>query len=125
MHWDQHINIWTKWLGKCFNYLNQHFVKQNSLETVSQKAESLFKTQVFMSIKINVYKAIMEEFEKERDGNVVDTHSLQQTIQMIIRFGENRDNEEEDFYKELEEMYIKETSLYYSIRGPKYLKEYT
>ena len=33
-HWDKHINIFVKWLGKCFRYLDQHYVKQFSLETV-------------------------------------------------------------------------------------------
>lgn len=85
-HWDQFINIFVKWLGKCFHYLNQHYVKQNSLETVSQKGESLFKVQVFMNIKVNVYKSILSEFEKERDEKIVDTHSLKQIIIMIIKF---------------------------------------
>lgn len=67
-HWDKHVNIFVKWLGKCFRYLDQHYVKQYSLETVSTKGESLFKLNVFVPIKISVFNAIVKEFEKERDG---------------------------------------------------------
>ena len=123
-HWDLHINIFVKWLGKCFKYLDQHYVKNNSMDTVGLKGEILFKTQIFMTIKVNVYNAIMEEFEKERDGKVIDDQSLKQVIEMLIKFKQTQ-NEEEDFYKELEELYVSETSRYYSIAGKDYLKDYT
>lgn len=67
-HWDKHMNIFVKWLGKCFRYLDQHYVKQYSLETVVTKGETLFRANVFIPVKVNVLNAIMKEFEKEREG---------------------------------------------------------
>jgi hypothetical protein len=43
---------------------------------------------------------------------------------MIIKFRTNP-NDDTDFYKELEDLFTKETSRYYSIKGEQYLKEYT
>jgi hypothetical protein len=77
-----------------------------------------------MPVKVNVFKAIMEEFAKERDGKIIDDLSLKQVIQMIIQFRETM-SDESDFYTELEEMFIKETSKYYNICGKEYLQDYT
>lgn len=94
--------------------MDQHYVKQFSLETVYTKGESLFKVNIFIPIKVNALKAIMDEFAKERDGKMIDDLSLKQVIQMIIQFRGNS-SDEGDFYSELEDMFIKETSKYYNI----------
>ena len=77
---------------------------------------------MFIVIKQNVFKAIMQEFEKERDGLVIDDYSLKQVISMIIRFKEGA-SEEENFYEELEDLYIHETRQYFAKFGP--LEDYT
>lgn len=123
-HWDKHMNIFVKWLGKCFRYLDQHYVKQYSLETVAIKGESLFRANVFLAVKVNVLNAIMKEFEKERDGMCIDDFSLKRVIQMIIKFRENQ-SDDCDFYKELEDQFIRETSRYYNIKGEELLKNYS
>ena len=123
-HWDKHMNIFVKWLGKCFRYLDQHYVKQQSLETVAIKGESLFRSHVFFPIKLNVLDAIIDEFEKEREGECIDDFSLKQVIQMIIKFRSNT-SDEVDFYKELEEMFTRETSRYYNMKGKEFLRDYT
>mgnify|MGYP001547989037 CR=1 FL=1 len=43
---------------------------------------------------------------------------------MIIKFRTNT-NDDTNFYKELEDLFAKETSRYYNIRGEHYLKDYT
>lgn len=103
-YWDNHINIFVKWLGKCFKYLDQHYVRQFSLEPVLTKGQTLFKANVFLSIKLNVMQAIIYELEQEREGECIDDLSLKQVIQMIIKFRENSNDDESDFYKELEEL---------------------
>lgn len=123
-HWDKHMNIFVKWLGKCFRYLDQHYVKQFSLETVAQKGESLFRAKIFISVKVNVMNAIIKEFEKEREGECIDDLSLKQVIQMIIKFRHNS-ADEADYYKELEDLFIKETARYYNLKGIEYLKDYS
>lgn len=65
----------------------------------------------------------MEEFEKERNGDIIH-HSIKSIIDMILKFKHSA-NDDTDFYKELEEMLVKETSRYYSLKGAEYLKEYT
>jgi len=101
-HWDKHMNIFVKWLGKCFRYLDQHYVQQFSLEKVSVKGESLFRANVFLAIKVNVMNAIMKEFEKEREGECID-YSIKTVIDMIIKFRHNN-SDGTDFYKELEDL---------------------
>lgn len=43
---------------------------------------------------------------------------------MIIKFRENP-QDDTDFYKELEDLFIKDTSRYYSIKGKEFIKNYT
>lgn len=124
MHWDKYINIFVKWLGKCFRYLDQHYVKQFNLETVAVKGESLFRANIFLAIKSNVLSAIMKEFEKERDGECIDDFSLKQVIQMIVKFRQNQ-QDDTDFYKELEDLFTKETAKYYNIKSREYLHNFT
>jgi cullin 1 len=122
-HWDKHMNIFVKWLGKCFRYLDQHYVKQQSLETVANRGESLFRIHVFIPVKINVFKAIIQEFEKEREGEWIDGFSLISVLQMIIKF-KDWFSDEVDFYTELKEFYKKETATYYNIKGKEFLRDY-
>ena len=122
-HWDKHVNIFVKWLGKCFRYLDQHYVKQYSLETVSAKGESLFKLNVFVPIKISVFNAIVKEFEKEREGEWIDDYSLKVVIQMIIKFKECA-TDDQDYYKELENQFINDTKRYYAIQAKNFLTKY-
>lgn len=122
-HWDTHVNIFVKWLGKWFRYLDQHYVKQYSLETVSAKGESLFKLNVFVPIKISVFNAIVKEFEKERDGEWIDDYSLKVVIQMIIKFNEHS-LDEQDYFKELENQVIGDTVRYYSKEAKSFLSKY-
>lgn len=122
-HWDKHVNIFVKWLGKWFRYLDQHYVQQFSLEKVSEKGESLFRVNVFLAVKVQVLQAIMQEFEKEREGEIID-YSTKTVIDMIIKFRHTA-NDDTDFYKELEDLLVKETSRYYSKKGIEFLKDYS
>ena len=123
-HWDKHVNIFVKWLGKCFRYLDQHYVKQYSYESIADKGESLFKQLVFAPIKIKVYNAIVNEFNKEREGEWIDDYSLKTVIQMIIRFKETIGVDEIDYLNELEANYIAGTKSYCIKKSEDFLNKY-
>jgi hypothetical protein len=67
-----------------------------------------------LAIKVNVFQAIMQEFEKEREGEIID-YSTKTVIDMIIRFRHSA-NDDTDFYKELEDILVKDTSRYYNMK---------
>ena len=124
VHWDEYVNIFVKWLSKCFRYLDQHYVVQYSYQTISEKGESLFKTYVFIPMKTTIFTAIMNEFNNERDGEWIDDYSLKTVIKMIIRFKETMNVEEVDYLQELQRLYITETQKYYFKKSPEYLNKY-
>jgi len=75
-YWDKYLNIFVKWLKKCFQYLDQHHTKQYNVEKLEPRGISLFKEHVFAPLKIKILEAFLESIQSMREDPSIPIYKL-------------------------------------------------
>eukprot|EP00697_Spironema_sp_BW2_P016544 gnl/Spiro4/7827_TR4126_c0_g1_i1.p1 gnl/Spiro4/7827_TR4126_c0_g1~~gnl/Spiro4/7827_TR4126_c0_g1_i1.p1 ORF type:complete len:762 (+),score=280.03 gnl/Spiro4/7827_TR4126_c0_g1_i1:237-2288(+) len=110
--WDNHVMM-TRFMKQFFAYLDRFHVKRLNLPTLYEVGMQKFKTCVFDVTKHdNLGAAAIQMITTERHGERIDRTLLKSAIQIFIEMGMGS----MDVYtKDFEDMFLKETRMFYSV----------
>lgn len=118
--WTNH-KLYVKWMDRFFQYLDRYYVKIRSVDPMSTKGFSIFKTLVFDEIAPEVTKAILELINAERQGQEMPTEDVLKTVvDMYIELGIKS---LAIYSRELEESLLPATAAYYARQSRAWLSE--
>lgn len=97
-------NIFSKWMCKCFLFLDRQYLSSNMLLSLHETSMNIFKNVIFQKDKYNVYNDVMKIINDKRDGLLVDKTLIKQYLDIIRYF---------DLEHEFSIVYIKESNIYF------------
>lgn len=107
--WKNH-KLMTKWMKKIFNYLDRYYIVRYNMPSLESVGIECFKTTVYEELKVKTRQAVLKEMEKDREGEIVDTDLLRDTLSIFQEVGMGN----MDAYKNDFEVYMLEcTGEYY------------
>ena len=86
--WNDH-KVMKKWLFDFFRYLDRFYVKRHGKKGLNDVALQRFKLLVFDQVKARVTRAIIEQMERDRNGEVIDRQMLHDVIHLYIEIGQS------------------------------------
>jgi cullin 1 len=95
--WKNH-KLMTKWMKKIFNYLDRYYIVRYNVPNLESVGIECFKTAVYEELKVKARQAVLKEMEKDREGEIVDTDLLRDTLSIFQEVGMgNMDAYKNDF----------------------------
>eukprot|EP01113_Clastostelium_recurvatum_P013364 TRINITY_DN1704_c0_g1_i1.p1 TRINITY_DN1704_c0_g1~~TRINITY_DN1704_c0_g1_i1.p1 ORF type:complete len:773 (-),score=271.49 TRINITY_DN1704_c0_g1_i1:54-2312(-) len=136
---DFFVKKWVEWQQACkvldhiMAYLNRTWVKTqrqaNASEVyeVSLASDIQWRDTLFLPLKERLTGAMLALIEKERNGDVIQTHLISNCIQCFVRLGLNFDNPKETtlvIYKQkFEADFLHATETYYTIESSVFIEK--
>lgn len=107
--WKNH-KLMTKWMKKIFNYLDRYYIVRYNMPNLESVGIECFRSTVYEELKVKARQAVLKEMEKDREGEIVDTDLLRDTLSIFQEVGMGN----MDAYKNDFEVYMLEcTGEYY------------
>jgi len=117
--WKNH-KLMTKWMKKIFNYLDRYYVVRYNLATLESVAIECFRNTVYKELNVKARKAVLMQMERDREGEIVDTDLLRDTLSIFQEIGMGN----VDLYKTDFEVYMLEsTGEYYQKCASTWIQE--
>ena len=73
----------VKWMQRFFQYLDRFYVELNQLTSLKDQGYKIFKGTVFLPLLSQIVSAVLEQIEKERNGQFVDKDLLKSTVEIF------------------------------------------
>ncbi|KAL9642055.1 hypothetical protein ABK040_004104 [Willaertia magna] len=134
--WNNFKNIFVKFCGIIFKYLDKFHVTEYSKRSLKEEAYYLFKTIIFDTIKIQLRHLILEKIDLDRKYFTISTFQSQRNVlklnleifiemnNYVEEFEDYIKKETEEFYYKLAEEWIEQCTLSeYLIKVKKQIKE--
>ena len=86
--WDDH-RLMRKWMFDFFRYLDRFYVKREGKKGLADVALARFRMIVFEQVKSRVTKAVLEQVERDRNGEVIDRQLLHDVVVLYIEMGQS------------------------------------
>ena len=86
--WDDH-RLMRKWMFDFFRYLDRFYVKRAGKKGLADVALARFRMIVFETVKGRVTKAVLEQVERDRNGEVIDRQLLHEVVMLYIEMGQS------------------------------------
>lgn len=86
--WEQH-ELMNKWMRRFFMYLDRYYVDFHKLPRLMDSGLSLFADCVFMHVKDDVAKAVIELIRRDRSGEHVDGGLVKRCVDVYVACGMN------------------------------------
>ena len=86
--WDDH-RLMRKWMFDFFRYLDRFYVKRAGKKPLADVALARFRMIVFEQVKGRVTKAVLEQVERDRNGEVIDRQLLHDVVVLYIEMGQS------------------------------------
>ena len=74
----------VKWMQRFFQYLDRFYVDMSSILNLTDQGFAQFKLNVFERLLNKITEAVLQQVEKDRNGEPVDTGLLQKVISIYI-----------------------------------------
>ena len=117
--WKNH-KLLTKWLSKIFNYLDRYYIVRYNLPRLQNVGIESFRNSVYKELHVKTRLAVLREMEKDREGEIVDTDLLRDTLSIFQEVGMGT----MDAYKKDFEVYMLEcTGEYYQKCASAWIQE--
>lgn len=84
--WKNH-KLMTKWLSKIFNYLDRYYIVRYNLPKLHNVGIESFRNSVYKELHVKTRLAVLKEMEKDREGEIVDTDLLRDTLSIFQEVG--------------------------------------
>lgn len=84
--WKNH-KLMVKWMKKIFNYLDRYYVVRYNLVDLHAVGVDAFKSIVYEEFKVKAREAVLAQMEKDREGEIVDTDLLRDTLAIFQEVG--------------------------------------
>lgn len=126
--------VGARYIDHIFSYLNRHWVKherdeggkQRGVYEVSVLCLVLWRDHFFLALAPQIVQSLLNEIERERDGEAVDAASLNECIQSMVAVGLDDQNSKRTnllFYaKHFEKPFLEATRTYYARESQVYLE---
>ena len=86
--WTDH-RLMRKWMFDFFRYLDRFYVKRAGKKPLADVALARFRMIVFEQVKGRVTKAVLEQVERDRNGEVIDRQLLHEVVTLYIEMGQS------------------------------------
>ena len=86
--WDNH-KIFVYWMRKIFCYLDRYHVKNKQVVPLFQAGLDIFREEIYNKIKDNLATAVIQQVQKEREGEFIDRGRVKQVLQFFVQIGLN------------------------------------
>ncbi|WJX79729.1 Cullin-1 [Trifolium repens] len=84
--WSNH-KILVRWLSRFFHYLDRYFVARRSLPPLNAVGLSSFRDLVYMEVRANARKAVIDLIDKEREGEQIERSLLKNVLDIFVEIG--------------------------------------
>ncbi|KAK2418693.1 cullin-1 [Trifolium repens] len=84
--WSNH-KILARWLSRFFHYLDRYFVARRSLPPLNAVGLSSFRDLVYMEVRANARKAVIDLIDKEREGEQIERSLLKNVLDIFVEIG--------------------------------------
>ena len=119
LRWKNH-KLLTKWLSKIFNYLDRYYIVRYNLPKLHYVGIETFRNSVYKELHVKTRLAVLKEMERDREGEIVDTDLLRDTLSIFQEVGMGT----MDAYKNDFEVYLLEcTGEYYQKCASAWIQE--
>ncbi|XP_045815621.1 cullin-1-like [Trifolium pratense] len=84
--WSNH-KVLVKWLSRFFQYLDRYYVAKHSLPPLNAVGHSAFRDLVYIVVRANARKAVIDLIDKEREGEQIDRSLLKNVLDIFVEIG--------------------------------------
>lgn len=84
------FKIFIKWIQKLFRHLDNGYVANSSIPSISSVGLKSFHSIIFSECKARVTESIMNMLDRERDGFTVEAHVLKACIEVFALMGRTK-----------------------------------
>lgn len=84
--WQNHKML-VYWMRKIFYYLDRYYIKNSNSPNLFLAGVTIFKDDVFSFIKHAVKNALLEQINEERNGAVIDTDVIKESLLCFTQLG--------------------------------------
>jgi len=85
-HWENH-KVFVKWMQQLFRHLDNGYVANSSISTITSVGLKLFFDIVFAQFKGEVSSSLINVIDRERDGTNVDPELLRSCVEVFPVMG--------------------------------------
>ena len=104
----------VKWMQRFFQYLDRFYVELNQLTSLKDQGYKIFKGTVFLPLQTSIIAAVLEQIEKERNGQLVNKDLIKTTVEIFCYLSQTTLNKEEvSLKKQLENEIVDQTQEFY------------
>ncbi|KAK2364638.1 cullin-1 [Trifolium repens] len=111
--WSNH-KILVRWLSRFFHYLDRYFVARRSLPPLNAVGLSSFRDLVYMEVRANARKAVIDLIDKEREGEQIDRSLLKNVLDIFVEIGMG---ETVHYEQDFEVQMLDDTADYYKSKA--------
>ena len=86
--WKNHKML-VYWMRKIFCYLDRYYIKNSNEDSLFLAGVKIFKDEVFNQIKLALKNSLLIEINDERNGAVIDTDIIKETLLCFAQLGCN------------------------------------
>ena len=79
LRWGNH-QVMVKWMRHFFQYLDRFYVDMSSIANLTDQGFAQFKLNIFERLLNKITDAVLQQVEKDRQGEPVDTSLLKKII---------------------------------------------
>jgi cullin 1 len=119
--WINH-GIMNKWLERFFKRLDETYVPQNKLPTLSQAGVRCFRTKIYDEMKTDTTAAILSLINDERERKIIDKSLVKSIVELYKNMGMGT---LESYNNDLEEPLLRNTREYYAKKREDWVNEST
>lgn len=88
--WEHHI-IMVKWMQSFFQYLDRYYVDMQQVTKLSDQGFKIFKYEVFAPLCEKTTQAIIEEIQKQRNGEeILDMELLKGSVSIFLHLSSGK-----------------------------------
>jgi len=85
-HWINY-KIFVKWMQQLFRHLDNGYVANSSIATLTSVGLNLFQDTVFTHLKKEVRNSLVDAIERDRDGKAVDFDLVRNCVNVFSTMG--------------------------------------
>jgi cullin 1 len=85
-HWTNY-KIFVKWMQQLFRHLDNGYVANSSIATLTSVGLNLFHDTVFIHVKREVRNSLVDAIERDRDGKAVDFDLVRNCVNVFPTMG--------------------------------------
>ena len=137
-HWENH-KVFVKWMQQLFRHLDNGYIANSSISTITSVGLKLFFDIVFVQFKAEVRESLLNAIDTERDGINIDQDLLRSCVEVFPVMGlsskcttfktvQSALNTQPDlsvYESDLEISLLKRTSDYYARKSRVWLEDQT